>query len=141
MIRLMTIEDYDELYQLWERTPGVGLRMPDDTREGIQRFIHRNPNTNFVSIEDGRLTGSALGGHDGRRGYLYHVCVAPDFRRQSIGKQLVGAVADAMRLEGITRISLVAKVENKLGNHFWNTTGWLFRKDLNFYSFDLNNEK
>ena len=75
MIRVMKMEDYDQVYALWSRIHGFGLRSVDDSREGIRRFLERNPTTSVVAEEDGQIVGAILCGHDGRRGCLYHVCV------------------------------------------------------------------
>lgn len=140
MIRIFTLNDYDEVYALWQRTPGVGLRGLDDSREGIAQFLKRNPTTNFVAEEDAKIIGVALSGHDGRRGYLYHTCVEEGNRRRSIGRQLVEKVTNAMRDEKITKLSLVCFTNNNSGNGFWNRLGWLRRTDLNYYTVSINNE-
>ncbi len=138
MIRLFLIEDYDQVCRLWKRTPGVGLRSMDDSREGLEQFLKRNPTTNFVAAEDGDIVGVVLGGHDGRRGYLYHVCVAEAYRRRSLGKQLIEKLVQAMRAENITKLGLVCFKENEAGNCFWNELGWEQRSDLNYYSVSIN---
>ena len=71
----MTIDDYDRVAALWAGIKGFGIRSIDDSREGIERFLRRNPNTSVVAEMDGKLVGSILCGHDGRQGCLYHVCV------------------------------------------------------------------
>lgn len=141
MIRLFTVNDYNEVYQLWKKTPGVGLRSMDDSEESITRFIKRNPTTNFVAIENDQIVGTALSGHDGRRGYLYHTCVDELHRQKSIGRKLVNYVIEAMKVEEITKLSLVCFTKNDAGNEFWNSLGWTKRLDLNYYNFtlDLNN--
>ncbi|MDF2943929.1 MAG: N-acetylglutamate synthase [Herbinix sp.] len=138
MIRLFTMNDYDEVYQLWKSTPGVGLRSLDDSREGIAQFIRRNPTTNFVAIEDDCVVGVTLSGHDGRRGFLYHTCVENSYRQRSLGKQLVQHVIEAMKAEKITKLALVCFTENNPGNHFWNTLGWQMRTDLNYYTISID---
>ena len=80
MIRIMTIEDYDGVRALWMKIKGFGIRSIDDSREGVERFIKRNPTTSVVAVEDGKIVGSILCGHDGRRGCFYHVCVDADYR-------------------------------------------------------------
>lgn len=137
LIRHFSIEDYDEVYQLWKSTPGIGLRSTEDSREGITSFIRRNPNTSFVAIEGGSILGTVLSGHDGRRGFVYHTCVKASSRRSSIGKKLVEKMMEAMRQEGISDLTLVCYSENDLGNKFWEALGWRKREDLNFYSFSL----
>ena len=89
MVRIMTIDDYDGVYALWTKIRGFGLRSVDDSREGVERFLKRNPTTSVVAVEDGKVVGSILCGHDGRRGCLYHVCVDEDYRRRGIGRAMV----------------------------------------------------
>ena len=138
MIRTMTIEDYDEVYALWTKIRGFGLRSVDDSREGIARFLKRNPTTSVVAVEDGKVVGSILCGHDGRRGCLYHVCVDEDYRRRGIGKSMVVKAMEELEIEQINKVCLIAFTKNDVGNAFWNTIGWTERLDLNYYDFVLN---
>lgn len=85
----MTIDDYDRVAALWAGIKGFGIRSIDDSREGIERFLRRNPNTSVVAEMDGKLVGSILCGHDGRQGCLYHVCVVASYRHLGIGRKLV----------------------------------------------------
>lgn len=140
MLRIMTIEDYDEVYALWKQIHGFGIRSVDDSREGIQRFLKRNPSTSVVAEEDGRIVGAILCGHDGRRGCLYHVCVDENYRRRGIGKSMVVFSMDALKKEKINKVSLIAFTQNDIGNAFWNEIGWVQRLDLNYYDFTLNEE-
>lgn len=140
MIRTMTIEDYDGVYALWRKIRGFGIRSVDDSREGVQRFLNRNPSISVVAEEDGKIVGSILCGHDGRRGCLYHVCVDADYRRRGIGKSMVVRAMEALKKEGINKVSLIAFTQNDVGNAFWNTIGWTERLDLNYYDFVLNTE-
>lgn len=140
MIRLFTINDYDEVYQLWKKTPGVGLRTLDDSREGIEQFLKRNPNTNFVAEEDSHIIGVVLGGHDGRRGYIYHTCVDEAYRRRCVGKELMEQITKAMREERITKLGLVCFAENNPGNEFWKGLGYELRADLNYYTISINEQ-
>lgn len=76
----MRPEDYDEVYALWHSTPGTGLNDVDDSREGVARFLARNPSTCFVARAAEGVVGTILAGHDGRRGHLYHAAVDPSMR-------------------------------------------------------------
>ncbi|MCQ2508214.1 MAG: GNAT family N-acetyltransferase [Dorea sp.] len=134
----MTIEDYEEVYALWKKIRGFGIRSIDDSREGIERFIKRNPTTSVVAEEDGKIVGAILCGHDGRRGCFYHVCVAEEYRCRGIGKQMVVTAMEALKEEKINKVCLIAFTENDIGNAFWNKIGWTFRSDLNYYDFTLN---
>lgn len=136
----MTIEDYDKVYALWKQIHGFGIRSVDDSREGIERFLKRNPTTSVVAEEDGKIVGAILCGHDGRRGCLYHVCVDECYRRRGIGKSMVVFSMDALKKEKINKVSLIAFTKNDIGNAFWNEIGWVQRLDLNYYDFTLNEE-
>ncbi len=140
MIRAFDKKDYNAVYQLWRNTPGVGLRSMDDSREGIEIFLLRNPSTNFVAEEDGQIIGSALSGHDGRRGYLYHICVTEENRRRATGRQLVEHVITAMKAENITKLALVCFQKNETGNGFWRSHGWTERTDLNYYTVSISDD-
>ena len=140
MVRIMTIEDYEGVYALWKKIKGFGIRSIEDSKEGVARFLKRNPTTSVVAEKDGRIVGSILCGHDGRRGCLYHVCVDEDYRRHGIGKRMVVFAMKALKEEKINKVSLIAFTENDIGNAFWNTIGWTERLDLNYYDFTLNEE-
>ena len=140
MVRIMTIEDYEGVYALWKKIKGFGIRSIDDSKEGVARFLKRNPTTSVVAEKDGRIVGRILCGHNGRRGCLYHVCVDEDYRRHGIGKRMVVFAMKALKEEKINKVSLIAFTENDIGNAFWNTIGWTERLDLNYYDFTLNEE-
>lgn len=140
MIRIMTMDDYDQVYALWKKIHGFGLRSIDDSREGIERFIKRNPATSIVAEEDGKIVGSILCGHDGRRGCFYHVCVDENYRMRGIGTAMVVTAMEALKKEKISKVTLIAFAQNDIGNKFWNKIGWTRRLDLNYYDFVLNTE-
>ena len=85
----MNIDDYDEVSRLWHKIKGFSIRSIDDSREGVERFLQRNPETSVVAVEDSKIVGAILCGHDGRRGCMYHVCVDPEYRMRGIGKSMV----------------------------------------------------
>ncbi len=137
-IRVMTEADYDEVYELWMSIHGFGIRSIDDSREGVARFLKRNPTTSMVAVAEERIVGAILCGHDGRRGCFYHVCVHEGYRNRGIGRAMAGACMRALQEEHINKVSLIAFKSNELGNHFWKGAGWTFRDDLNYYDFTLN---
>ena len=137
-VRTMTIEDFDQVHALWMTISGFAIRSIDDSREGVERFLRRNPTTSVVAEEDGKIVGSILCGHDGRRGCMYHVCVHKDYRMRGIGKAVVVYPMNALKAEEISKVSLIAFTRNDIGNAFWNRIGWTRRLDLNYYDFTLN---
>ena len=141
MIKVMTINDYEELFELWQNTANMGLRSLDDSKEGISCFLKRNPNTNFVVYEDGQLVGAILCGHDGRRGYIYHTVVLPDYRRRGIASSLVESAIAALQKEGITRVCLNVMETNEQGKKFWISKGWEKKGFLGFYSKSITDKE
>ncbi len=129
-IRAMTPEDYDRVLALWQSTPGVGLNSIDDSRRGIEKYLKRNPATCFVAEDEAQIVGVILSGHDGRRGFIYHMAVATEFRRRGIGRALAEAALEALRREGVTKAALVVFKENDGGNRFWEALGFTTRGDL-----------
>ena len=137
-VRSMQIEDYDQVYALWMTIHGISIRTIDDSREGVERFLKRNPGISVVAEMDGRVVGAILCGHDGRRGCLYHVCVHEAYRMHGIGRAMVVHCMNALQQEGINKVSLIAFTKNDIGNAFWKQIGWTKREDLNYYDFVLN---
>lgn len=139
-IRTMTIEDYEGVYALWMSIKGFAIRSIDDSKEGVARFLLRNPDTSVVAVEGGGIIGAILCGHDGRRGCLYHVCVRQECRMRGVGKAMVVYCMEKLKAEQISKVSLIAFTANDVGNAFWRRIGWTKREDLNYYDFVLNAE-
>ena len=137
-IRMMTIYDYEKVYELWTNTAGMGIRSLDDSKEGIAKFLKRNPTTNFVAIIDDTIIGVILSGNDGRRGYIYHTAVDIKHRGNGIGKSLVNRALEALAKEGINKAALVVFKNNDIGNAFWDSIGFEERVDLNYRNKSIN---
>ncbi len=140
IVRTMTTEDYPGVKALWMSIKGFAIRSIDDSYEGVERFIKRNPTTSVVAVMNNEIVGAILCGHDGRRGCLYHVCVREDCRLKGIGKAMVVHCMNALKTEKISKVSLIAFSTNDIGNAFWKQIGWTKREDLNYYDFTLNEE-
>lgn len=129
-IRKMLINDYDEVYALWMSCAGMGLNNLDDSREGIEKFIKRNPDTCFVAEIGEKIVGVIIVGNDGRRGYIYHTAVNPQYRKQGIARRLVDSAMQELKQCGINKAALVVFDRNENGNGFWEKLGFTVREDL-----------
>lgn len=129
-IRKMLITDYDRVYSLWRSCAGMGLNNLDDSREGIDRFLKRNPDTCFVAEINSELVGVIMAGNDGRRGYIYHTAVKPQCRKHGIARRLVDSAMQALEQCGINKVALVVFDKNENGNAFWEKLGFTVRDDL-----------
>ncbi len=141
-IRLVTIDDYDAIYELWNAVEQSrrALNPVDDSREGIARYLKRNPNTCFAAYMDGRIIGVILTGHDGRRAIVHHLCVHPEYRRMGIADKLVAKAEKALKEEGIQKIFGLVFKDNDPANAFWENQGYSLRTNLNYRNKSLNEE-
>jgi len=121
--------DYEEAIALWQRTEGVTLRSADSC-EALLRYLKRNPGSSFVAREQDTLVAAVLGGHDGRRGYLHHLAVAPTHRGRGIGRALAERVLTALGTQGIHKCHLMVRADNADALAFWAHIGWAQRADL-----------
>lgn len=113
IIRKMKLSDYETVYALWLSCKGMGLNDVDDSRNGVERFLNRNPETCFAAEINDKLVGVIMAGNDGRRGYIYHTAVHPDFRNQGIAGTLVETVMKALKECGINKVALVVFERNQ----------------------------
>ena len=145
-IRRITIEDYDELLELWNSAEETRRAMNpvDDSREGIRRYLNRNPNTCFLAFlkeeASEQLAGAILTGHDGRRAIIHHLCVHPDCRRRGIAGMLVRKAEAALREEGISKVFGLVFRDNDPANAFWESMGYTLRTNLNYRNKSLNEQ-
>jgi ribosomal protein S18 acetylase RimI-like enzyme len=131
----MTIEHYDAVLALMRQTPGVTVR-DADSREATQKYLERNPSLSFVATDNGNIIGCAMSGHDGRRGYLQHVIVAPAFRGRGIAHQLVTHCLDQLESIGILKTHIDVFRTNGVANAYWTRRGWKRRDDIYRYSYN-----
>jgi ribosomal protein S18 acetylase RimI-like enzyme len=128
-----SMADYEEALALWRRTPGVGISSADGA-SGIGRFLERNPGLSFTARSDGSLVATCLCGHDGRRGFLYHLAVDEAFRRRGLGNELAKRCLVALKAEGIEKCHLMLIAGNETGAAFWTAAGWEKRDDIVVFS-------
>ncbi len=133
---VMSMADYPEVFALWDGTPGIGLSSADSS-DAIALYLEHNPGMSFTARKSGGLLGAVLCGHDGRRGYLQHLAVAPDARRKGIGQGLVDRCLTALAAEGITRYHIFVYTNNETGLGFWESAGWFRRGNLLIMSHDM----
>lgn len=138
--KTLTAADYDELYSLWNQVEQTkrALNPVDDTREGITRYMKRNPTTCFAATSEGKIVGAILTGHDGRRAIIHHLCVHPDFQRLGIARTLVEMAEAALKNEGIQKIFGLVFKDNETANSFWERMGYSLRTNLNYRNKTLN---
>jgi ribosomal protein S18 acetylase RimI-like enzyme len=118
----MYISDYEQALHLWQSLPGMGLSSADE-KENIRDFLQKNPSTCFVTLKNGKIIGTILGGSDGRRGYIYHLAVQQS--EQYKGKS------------GIQKCHIFVISDNAEGIAFWEKVGWQLRDDILVMSIEI----
>jgi putative acetyltransferase len=128
--REFALADYDTVLALWRACEGIGLN-ESDTSEAIAAFLVRNPGLSLVATDEaGAIVGAVLGGHDGRRGYLHHLAVAPTHRGRGLGRTLVDETLTRLRRLGIQKCNIFLYADNAAGRAFWRHESWNAREDL-----------
>jgi ribosomal protein S18 acetylase RimI-like enzyme len=121
--REFRIEDYDAAVELWNRVEGLDVAEGDD-RETIRRFLGRNPGLSRIATAGTTIIGAVLCGHDGRRGYIYHLAVDPKYHGQGVGRQLIDECLAGLKQAGIERANILVANDNPRGREFWRRCGW-----------------
>ncbi len=135
-IRAMVSSDHDAVLALWKSVPGMGLSSADEPGR-VAAFLGKNPTTCLLAEANGRTAGTVLGGWDGRRGYVYHLAVAPDLQGRGIGSALMDEVERRFAALGAQRIHLMIYHDNK-ASAFYEKRGWFFRdREISLMSKDV----
>ena len=132
----MSVNHIQAALEMWAHIEGMGLSSADEP-VALKRFLLQNPGLSFVAEKEGRLLGTCLCGSDGRRGYLYHLAVIPQYRRQGLGSTLVQKVFKALYERDIHKCHIMVFATNETGLKFWQADGWVRRPEIVLMSRDV----
>ena len=124
------------LTDFWENTDGIKLTI-GDTESELDKYLKRNKGMSFICLEENEIAGTILCGHDGRRGFIYHLAVHKDYRKKNIAAALIELSLDRLRAADIKRCMIMADEINESGKSFWLKMNWRKRDDLKMFSIDL----
>lgn len=136
----MVVDHYEDVLHLMQETPGITVRNAD-SREATERYLLRNPGLSFVAIDNKKIIGCVMCGHDGRRGYLQHLIVATNYRNKGIGATLIQKCLSKLAEIGIFKTHIDVLVVNDITNQYWLNRGWVKRTDIWKYSFNKSNNE
>lgn len=119
----VTAADYADIHKLWESIPGVGLGYCD-AEKFFAPYLERNPGMSLVAREGSEVVAAVMCGHDGRRGYLSHLAVAPRLQRSGLGRRMVEICLQKLWTAGITGCNIRVYRHNSDGNAFWERLGF-----------------
>lgn len=121
--RAFRIEDYEQACALWNSAEGIEI-CEGDSRDEIRAYLERNPGLSRIAEANGVIVGAVLCGHDGRRGFIYHLAVSPAVRGRGVGKLLVDDCMCGLRNAGVPRAIILVSNDNSIGREFWLRNGW-----------------
>jgi ribosomal protein S18 acetylase RimI-like enzyme len=133
----MKIRHYNDVLKLWRQCDGIGLDRKVDNKNEAAIYLFRNAGLSFVAMDKRKVIGAVLCGHDGRRGYLYHLAVAGEYRKMGIGRRLVESAISKLRSIGVRKCHAFVFRDNVKGGKFWKSMGWKQRSDLRVISKDI----
>lgn len=139
-IRSMDISQYDGIYALWQLTTKRALSSAD-SRENLERYLNRNPGMSQVAVANGKIVGTVLAGHDGRRGFIHHMAVLPQYRRHGIARAMAQTAVSRLCDDGISKTHIFVFRDNELGQSFWPSIGWKSCGDLTVFTFDSEGDE
>ena len=128
-IKEMVIDDYDEIFAMWQITTKRALSEADQ-RDEIARYLNRNQGMSQVAVVNGKIVGTVLAGHDGRRGFIHHMAVMPEYRRHHIGQKLAQTAVEKIKAEKIAEVYIFSFRDNTIGQSFWKKLGFEKRDDV-----------
>ena len=121
--REFRIDDYEAAIALWKKVEGLDVAEGDD-RETVRRFLERNPGLSRIATDKSTVVGAVLCGHDGRRGYIYHLAVDPAYGRRGIGRGLIHECLAGLKHAGLERANILVAKDNPRGRDFWKSCCW-----------------
>ena len=136
--REMQIDDYPQVMDLWKNTENIGISTADSL-PNLETYLKRNPGLSFVVVDNQMVVGAVLGGHDGRRGAIYHLAVKTEYRSLGCGQSLLNHCVAAFSKAGIERCHIHVYADNQQGLAFWQKNGWFLRPELVLLSKDISN--
>lgn len=119
----MRNEDFEEIYKFWSSIQGLNLNKADE-KESINTYLLHNPNQSYVCKLSNKIIGTIMCGNDGRRAFIYHLAVLPEYRRKGIATELVRLAIDMQKQLGIDKCAIFILNENVYGKNFWSNVGF-----------------
>jgi ribosomal protein S18 acetylase RimI-like enzyme len=132
-IENFTMQNYQEVLDLWKRA-GIGVSS-SDTKEETMLILERNPELFLIGKEQEKIIAVVIGAFDGRRGYVHHLAVDPDYQKKGYGKVIMDNLIERFRQKRIHKIHLFIQKDNKGVLEFYSKQGWETRDDIIMMSF------
>jgi GNAT superfamily N-acetyltransferase len=113
ILKKLEAADYDRLISLWTAAGLEHKPRGRDSRPAFERQLGLGMVAYFGLFRDGELLGSVLVSHDGRKGWINRLAVAPSERRQGLGRRLIAAAEEWLAAQGLEIYACLVEGWNK----------------------------
>ena len=121
-IRSYQPEDEGAIIELWRKCDL--LRPWNNPKLDIERKLKVNPELLLVGLVNGKVVATVMGGYEGHRGWVYYLAVDPAYQRKGLGKQIMEAVEERIRVMGCPKINLLIRTDNIEAVKFYKNIGY-----------------
>jgi len=129
-------EDYDRVMALWAES-GLPLKPRGrDSRASIARQV-LSPNVRFLVAEagnGGRIVGTVLATHDGRKGWINRLAVDAGLRRQGVGARLIRAAESWLEEEGMDILACLIEEDNAVSMAVFEKLGYTKHPEIIYFA-------
>lgn len=135
-IKLIKSEDFEELLTLWN---GAGLSVVNIEREQQEflMLLKFNPDSCLVATVNNKIVGSVMGAFNGRRVWIYHLAILPEWQKNDYGSKLLKTVEKIYKKMGATKILLGISLNNLSTCSFYEKSGYSIMNDAILMSKEL----
>jgi ribosomal protein S18 acetylase RimI-like enzyme len=133
-IREFRLEDYDAVLSLWT---AAGLSFRPHGRDGRDRVVAelgRDTAVFLVAEIEGRVVGTVFGTHDGRKGWINRLAVAPELQRGGIARLLVTELESRFEALGLEITAALVETSNEASLRFLRALGYVHDPGIEYLS-------
>ncbi|MFW9947394.1 MAG: GNAT family N-acetyltransferase [Candidatus Odinarchaeota archaeon] len=132
-IENFSLQFYEDVVDIWKKT-GISITS-SDTKDQLIVMLDRNPDLCLIAKIDDKVIGVVMGGFDGRRGYVHHLAIHPEYQKRGYGKLIMDELIERLKKKRVHKIHLFIEKQNEDVIAFYKKLGWEIRKDLVMMSF------
>lgn len=132
-IEEFSMDSYNDIILLWRKS-GINVGSTD-TKNEIIRILEMNPELFLVGRLGQKIIAVVVGGFDGRRGYVHHLAVDPEYQKKGYGKEIMDELCARFRKMRVHKVHLFIEKYNKEVVDFYVNLGWEIRDDLVMMSY------
>ncbi len=120
-LRAADPRDVAEVLDFWRES---ALPTSTDSADALRALLDRDAGALILAEDGGAVVGSVIAGWDGWRGAIYRLAVDPAFRRQGLGRRLLGAAETRLAALGARRMHAVVVGTDARAVAFWDASDW-----------------